>query len=426
MLENLPEETTQLLIDVCTSLAPLTVEADEHLAAPSRQGSAGAPSYLSLLALNRSPGTAAETAAPNPAPNPAPSQHPVSRQPSTAHEDPRSANATPPPMTPSSSNLPVTRVQTVKRPSPRLYFAHFIDDKDRFIHFLETVALKRWGQSIDAPVDTSVPTDPNEDVEAEKLDQAGVWNTLLELYLSYTSAEDPRTKAFADQAVRLLKSEHVPYDPTHALILCSTRNFTPGLVLLWERLGMYEDVLRFWMDKHREGTNPGASGEVIRCLNLYGSENPHLYPLVLRFLTSTPELLSKHTTDVTELLEHIDQENIMPPLAVVQVLSRNGVASIGLVKQWLMTRITQSREQIDTVSTRFWNPSLLIRQFSYLQDQKLIESYRMETQNKLKLVDDLSDPEHPKVFHVTQCTACKGQLDLPSVHFMCSHSYHQR
>lgn len=340
MLESLPEETTQLLIDVCTSLAPLTIEVDELLSHAGRQASSGGPSYLSYLALNRAP----ELIAPNPLPSP-------SRQASVAHEDSRSADTTPPPISPSASNLPAAHVHTVKRPSPRLYFAHFIDDKERFIRFLETVAWKRWGQSLESSTDAAVPIDPNEDTEAEKRDQVAVWNTLLELYLSDTDTSDPAAGQLANKAVQLLNSEHLPYDPTHALILCSTRSFTPGLVLLWEKLGMYEDILRFWMDKHKKGRdNNDASSEVIRCLHEYGADHSHLYPLVLRFLTSTPELLTKHTTDIGQLLEHIDEEGLMPPLAVVQVLSRNGVASIGLVKQWLMTRIKDSREQIETVS----------------------------------------------------------------------------
>ena len=61
-----------------------------------------------------------------------------------------------------------------------------------------------------------------------------------------------------------------------------------------------------------------------------------------------------------------------------------------------------------------------------LQDQQLTTSYRQETATKLKQVEELEDPDHPRVFHVTQCSACGGQLDLPSVHFMCNHSYHQR
>ena len=60
------------------------------------------------------------------------------------------------------------------------------------------------------------------------------------------------------------------------------------------------------------------------------------------------------------------------------------------------------------------------------QDQQLISSYRSETKAKLKQVEDLEDTEHPRVFHVTRCSQCNGQLDLPSIHFMCNHSYHQR
>jgi hypothetical protein len=58
--------------------------------------------------------------------------------------------------------------------------------------------------------------------------------------------------------------------------------------------------------------------------------------------------------DIEKVLEHIEKEKIMPPLAVIQVLSRNGVASVGLVKQWLMTRIKEFREEIHTVRSNWW------------------------------------------------------------------------
>jgi vacuolar protein sorting-associated protein 11 len=215
------------------------------------------------------------------------------------------------------------------------------------LHFLETVAARRWGQSIlstDAPP-TIVESDSSADPEVERQDQVALWNTLLELYLSPPHAE----RGGLEKALRLLKREDLPYDPTHALILCSTREFTSGLVLLWERMGMYEDVLRFYIDNHQADTSSKASSDVVGCLDRYGPEHPHLYPLVLRFLTSTPELLSRHTADLGRILEHIEQEKIMPPLTVVQVLSRNNVASVGLVKQWLVSRIKAAREEIETV-----------------------------------------------------------------------------
>jgi len=64
--------------------------------------------------------------------------------------------------------------------------------------------------------------------------------------------------------------------------------------------------------------------------------------------------------------------------------------------------------------------------FFRVQDEQLTASYRLETATKLKQVEELSDPDHPRLFHATQCSQCGGHLDLPSVHFMCNHSFHQR
>jgi len=189
--------------------------------------------------------------------------------------------------------------------------------------------------------------------------------------------------------------------------VCSTHTFTPGLVLLWEKMGMYEDALRFWMDKDQGGSDSQASSQVLRYLNLYGPTHPHLYPLVLRFLTSTADILSRHTADLKLILEHIDRERILPPLGIVQILSRNGVTSVGLVKHWLMTRIQESQQELQA-------------------DRSLVESYRIETKANLQEIAELTDPDYPRPFQATRCSACSSPLDLPAVHFMCKHSYHQR
>lgn len=436
MLASLPEETTQLLIDLCTNSGPLTTELEDVPSPTSaaKQNSSNGPSYLSYLALNRNSVVATPT---DPATPPSPSiktvrPGDVSRRDSVLDD---SKDSTPPPGTPSIAITKPPPAAPIKKLSPRLYFAHFVDHMDNFVVFLETVALRRWGQTVDPEPTTTTAATKNESVDADdaaidKQDQVAVWNTLLELYLTLPSrgvASSQNENDLRSKALRVLKSETLPFDPTHALILCSTRGYTEGLVLLWEKMGMYEDVLRFWMDKDKSGTSPEASAQVVHHLTKYGSTHPHLYPLVLRFLTSTPELLARHTDDLKGVLDHIDKEGIMPPLGVIQVLSRNGVASVGLVKDWLMARIKESRQEIQVVSVLVYIVWFMVRPLTWaLQDQEFITSYRLETASKLKQVEELSDPEHPRVFHVTRCSACQGQLDLPSVHFMCNHSYHQR
>ena len=119
---------------------------------------------------------------------------------------------------------------------------------------------------------------------------------------------------------------------------------------------MYEDVLRFWMEAHNSGntsvtgfSEPSPSTQVVSVLHKYGPDNPHLYPLVLQFLTSTPALLTVHQADLESLLEHVESEKIMSPLSVVQVLSWNEVASVGLVNGWLMRQVKEGMEEIVTV-----------------------------------------------------------------------------
>ncbi|GLB34509.1 putative zinc-finger [Lyophyllum shimeji] len=419
MLSSLPEETTKLLIDLCTTSGPLTSIDTETAPTPIVQRQNTAPSYLSYLALNRIPAAPATVTSDTATP-PSPSIATVKPDTATSHRgslhDISRASTPPQPPSPPPSALAVPAIPApppVKRLSPRMYFAHFVDHMEQFLAFLETVALRRWGQSVEEPTPPRLLASPEPplDEETERLDQVAVWNTLLELYLTLpapgytgTALDEGVLRA---KAQRVLESGSVPYDPMHALVLCSTRGYTAGLVLLWERMGMHEDVLRFWMESAKEGREEGASAQVVSHLEKYGKERPQLYPLVLRFLTSTPELLERHREDVRRVLVHIDEEGIMPPLGVVQVLSRNGVASVGLVKEWLMTKIKDSRAEIQN-------------------DRELINSYRMETAAKLKQVEELSDPDHPRVFHVTRCSTCSGQLDLPSVHFMCNHSYHQR
>jgi hypothetical protein len=260
-------------------------------------------------------------------------------------------------------------VPSYNPPSPQQYFAHFLDQPIMFIHFLESVALELWDQQVssapqvnDAPLPVREEAPPSYDEDSTKADQRAVWNTLLELYLTSTQSSDQNTaREASNKAIGLLANTELPYDPMHALILCSSVDFKEGLVRLWESMGMYEDVLRFYMDKDRETSRNGItggqsetkspSGEVLRYLGLYGSSNPHLYPLVLRYLSSSPDILSRHPDQLSSILQVIDEERIMPPLAVIQLLSRNGVTSVGSVKEWLRQKTADTRDDISAVSS---------------------------------------------------------------------------
>ncbi|KDN39622.1 hypothetical protein K437DRAFT_258993 [Tilletiaria anomala UBC 951] len=399
LLVNLPEATTTLLIELCSGhfrkgFIPNALPSDKPAAQPGTASSAAQylSSYLHVANYLRSSRSA------------------------TATNDRAKAGVS---VAPQSAPL------TYDPPPPQSFFAHFARNPAEFMLFLESVALLRFGQQVDmgaAPPlrrsasqrDLLAGADLEETLGYESEEtkaQRAIWNTLLELYLRPSEAdEDGVTDTTRrKKALRLLEQHaNLPYDVTRALLLCATHDFADGEVYLFERLGLHEDIIHFWIS--RRELNVGeedAHAKLMDALNTFGSEKPELYPAVLRHIVSSDAFLADHANDVMHILRYIEDEKLMSPLEVVQTLSRTPAASVGLVRDYLIRAIVSEREEIDS-------------------DLRLIESYRAETAKKQAEVAALTNEDQPRVFQVTTCAACGGPLDLPSVHFMCKHSYHQR
>lgn len=409
MLNHEPQETTTLLIDHCCGRlpasspapqadgAPATANGTDAVAQPHTSSLAYLNVFNSSLQLGRTAveAAAAATAAvlPGGSTSAAAAVPTTSKAAAngTSSQEKRKAGAAPPVTADSASKLSESPADPASDPpapppSPTPFFAQFVNHPKEFLRFLEAVALARWGQQIDLSKSAAKgkavagPPPPvyEESVssvatDADLGDQRAMWNTILELHLSFacrTNIPPREREGHRLKALRLIEqASAIPYDATHALILCSINAFTDGLVVLWEAMGMYEDVLRFWMEKEKEfaaepptstasssggGAAPARrpSEEVMQQLRRYGPAHPYLYPLVLRFLTSSADLLSRHQPDLLHVLAVIDRERILPPLQVVQVLSRNGVASVGVVKEWLTQKVGGLRVEIESVSQR--------------------------------------------------------------------------
>ena len=405
LLLNEPEATTTLLIDLCSgTMRTLPLTNDPLPTKDSSEAERPAAGVLSYIGAQRVTDLISGDSAKQ-----------DTRSKSAAVEEP-----------PKTSNG-VTKMDEVADaidsieplfdpPSPRLYFYQFVNLRDQFIRFLEEVALKRWHQSMkvrDNGVAPGPPPSEHMDDREGTADQTAIWNTLLELYLNPSgTSSSSSVEADRKKALNLLSDPSLPVDSFHALILCSQANFTDGLVTLWISMGMYEDVIRFWMDedsKLSEGPVNGSppSEKMLEFLEAHGQDFPELYTLVLRHLTSSTSALKRHSTALSRVLKRIDELRVLPPLAVIQILARNGNATVGMLKEWLQQSVGETEQELEN-------------------DKRLTANYRLETETKEQEIKALANPTQPQIFQVTRCAACNTQLDLPSIHFMCKHSYHQR
>ncbi|KAJ3414393.1 Vacuolar protein sorting-associated protein 11 [Chytridiales sp. JEL 0842] len=326
-------------------------------------------------------------------------------------------------------------------------FTHlYVNDSLWCIKFLERVLDLRWGVSSIKGKRSAAAAGPNRavlsdlatDKEREAKSLVAVCNTLLELYLSLppgaegegalgsqetvtdrtpklsranqgvtspsrraNNALETMTKEAGEaRALALLKDEKAKYDLDHALILCQRYNFKDGTIFVYERLKMYGEVLNFYM---REENYPA----VISTCKLYGDTDPSLWPQALSYFAerSTGQLGVQAHSELSEVLDVIDKRNLMPPIQVLRILSRNPAVTVGMVREYVLRKLRAENDAIE-------------------EAKKLTEAYRADTARMKAQIEEMKTS--PTVFQESKCSACNQLLELPTIHFMCRHSYHAR
>ncbi|BFZ62617.1 Vacuolar protein sorting-associated protein 11 [Saitoella coloradoensis] len=290
----------------------------------------------------------------------------------------------------SSSPAPSTRVQIasdksieVKRveytpAQPRTAFATFLDYPQQFIQFLEAL----------------VPSLSDDGTALSDVSTA-----LFEAYLRRAGETSGNEKSeWERKAKAMLEDPHSLVDQTNAFFISQFTSYRDGMVYLREKASLTMDIFQSCASSR---DTPG----VIAALHKYGAQEPEMYPMALRYLTSDPRILTDASDELPSILDKISRDGLMAPLQVVHALSNNAVATVGVVKTYLGNAIERERREIEN-------------------NRKLVDSYRVESDKKKKEVDDLR--QAARVFQVTRCSACGGTLDLPTVHFLCKHSFHQR
>lgn len=272
---------------------------------------------------------------------------------------------------------------TYQPPRPRLIFSSFVDHPNEFVIFLEA-CLEAY-----------------DEYDGNLKDKKDILSTLFEMYLSLANKPDissSEKKEWEDKALELGKQSKEEIDSNNVLLLSYLDNFKEGQTLTEQQQGHEIDMFRASV----------ASGDIktaIQILYKYGDKEKELYPLALTFFTSSKEVLEQVGPEFDYVLNKIREEKLMAPLQVVQALSVNSVATVGLVKSYLIDIIIKEKTDIEN-------------------NKKLVESYRKETETKQKEISKLV--HDPLVIQYTTCSSCKTNLDLPAVHFGCKHSFHQR
>lgn len=263
------------------------------------------------------------------------------------------------------------------RAQPEEYIHAFVDQAGWLVTFLEFIVKEGLGTPL-------------------------LNNTLLELYLR--SEDDPRlppdvrveaVRERQEKAMALLTNPEAQFDIDHALVLVQTHNFPRGLLYLYEQLGLFNEIVQFYME-HNDSAN------IIRTCRQHGDSDPNLWVQALTYFASQEKPSQE---DIAQVLNSIDRSNILPPLLVLQILSQNKNITLSVVKSYITQRLNQEIQLI-------------------AEDRQAIRNYNEETEKMKNDIEELRTGA--KIFQLSKCSACTSPLDLPAVHFLCMHSFHLR
>jgi len=134
----------------------------------------------------------------------------------------------------------------------------------------------------------------------------------------------------------------------------------------------------------------------------FGDKDPNLWIQALSYFAAKEEDCQK---EIGEVLGNIDRDNLIPPLLVIQILAQKQTTTLSVIKDYITKRLQAENQAIT-------------------EDLRSIRNYSDETEKMRHEIHELRTSA--KIFQQSKCTVCQSALDLPAVHFLCNHSFHQR
>ena len=212
---------------------------------------------------------------------------------------------------------------------------------------------------------------------------------MFELYLENSSTQT--------KGLELLKNPKAKLDLDQCLLLCQKHHFQSGILYIYESTCRFKDALRYYAElkeyqhmksicKSNQEREPGLWMHGLKILMNLEQEN-------------VPESI------IMDFVTEMDALNVMEPLEILEILMGHPHITLGMVKEYLIQKMTRLKTQIQEMQSK-------------------TDSYHQEIESMQKQMHDLS--HNPITFQSSKCELCRQLLELPCIHFLCQHSYHSR
>uniref|UniRef100_A0A5S6R317 Vacuolar protein sorting-associated protein 11 homolog n=1 Tax=Trichuris muris TaxID=70415 RepID=A0A5S6R317_TRIMR len=225
-----------------------------------------------------------------------------------------------------------------------------------------------------------------------------IYNSLISLYLNKYELL-PESEEKREQSAKImafLSSHETHYEHLEALRLMFEKRFHAGILFLLERKKMYSHLVRHLISL-------GDCRSAIDVLVKHGSamESKYLWGYLLKWFASDPNVPERY---VAEALRHIECAQAMEPMMVVQILGTSRHLTFSCIRDYLLGWLRQGHDAVR-------------------KNKEVTKGLQAEIRRAEAVVEDLKT--NPQTFQLSRCSVCDIMLEVPTVHFLCKHSFHQ-
>ena len=192
----------------------------------------------------------------------------------------------------------------------------------------------------------------------------------------------------------LLENANNKYDKHHVLMLFKMYDYSEGVVQISHLMESKQELMFHYIKTNDHGN-------IWNTCSRYGHDDNDLWVQALTHFCSKDDL--RCLEFIKRILEEIEKKNFLTPLIVLKILSKSRNITFGTVKSYLKKQLNDHKKIMKTDQEEFTANMNNI-------NQKKKEIYELKTQ--------------AQKFQFNKCAGCDLKLGLPSVHFMCLHSYH--
>ncbi|KAL8424592.1 hypothetical protein Efla_003708 [Eimeria flavescens] len=228
---------------------------------------------------------------------------------------------------------------------------------------------------------------------------------------------------YAEVLLKTLKSRQMTHeDQYRSTLLCTIFGFEEGMVLVGEKRQELQLPVAYF-----EANNDIPN--LLRFCLKNGSKDPTLWTQTLNILASQ----SGTQRQIREVLIHIERHQLLPPLAVLELLQQSQAVTLDAVKEYflrasddLADELAHSHELLQSDRAEVSQMTEEVRQFktkgreSSLTPAQFCWRFWCPAESKTSALLGVS----AQVFESERCDFCFLPVELPSIHFRCGHSFH--